>query len=63
MTICPNELVHEHIYWDQACVLVQIGVLDAADLPIAGAETAHKAMDRTLPSNALMKNWRSKWIG
>jgi carboxymethylenebutenolidase len=54
-----DKLVHEHIYWDQASVLVQIGVLDAAGLPVAGAETAHKAVDRTLPSNALMKNWRS----
>src|ERR1700733_14398593 len=53
-----DKLVHEHIYWDQASVLVQIGVLDAAGLPVAGAETAHKAVDRNLPSNALMKNWR-----
>ena len=54
-----DKLVHEHIYWDQASVLVQIGVLDPRGLPVGGAETAHKAMDRTLPSNALMANWRS----
>ncbi len=54
-----EKLVHEHIYWDQASVLVQIGVLDPNSLPVAGAETAHKAMDRGLPSNTLMANWRS----
>jgi carboxymethylenebutenolidase len=53
-----DKLVHEHIYWDQASVLVQIGVLDPAGLPVAGDETARKAVDRNLPSNALMKNWR-----
>jgi carboxymethylenebutenolidase len=52
-----DKLVHEHIYWDQASVLVQIGVVDPKGLPVAGAETAHKAMDKTLPSNTLMANW------
>lgn len=54
-----GKLVHEHIYWDQASVLVQIGLLDPAGLPVAGAETAHKVQDRTLPSNTLMRNWAS----
>jgi carboxymethylenebutenolidase len=53
-----GKLVHEHIYWDQASVLVQIGRLDPAGLPIAGVATARKALDRTLPSNTLMANWR-----
>ncbi|HEY5336868.1 MAG TPA: nuclear transport factor 2 family protein, partial [Rhizomicrobium sp.] len=51
-----GKLVHEHIYWDQASVLVQIGKLAAADLPVAGVETARKTVDKTLPSNALMKD-------
>jgi carboxymethylenebutenolidase len=51
-----GKLVHEHIYWDQASVLVQIGLLDPTDLPIAGAETARKVMDKTLPSNGLMRD-------
>src|SRR3712207_6516571 len=51
-----GKLVHEHIYWDQASVLVQIGKLDPAGLPVAGAETARKVLDKTLPSNALMRN-------
>src|SRR5580765_7875138 len=50
-----GKLAHEHIYWDQASVLVQIGLLDAAKLPVAGVESAHKVLDPTLPANALMK--------
>jgi carboxymethylenebutenolidase len=50
-----DKLTHEHIYWDQASVLVQIGKLDPAGLPVAGAETARKVLDKTLPSNTLMK--------
>jgi carboxymethylenebutenolidase len=46
-----DKLVHEHIYWDQASVLVQIGVLDRNGLPVTGAEQAHKVLDKTLPSN------------
>lgn len=54
-----GKVAHEHIYWDQASVLVQIGRLDPASLPVAGVETARKTLDRTLPSNTLMPNWRS----
>src|SRR5215471_15710258 len=54
-----DKLVHEHIYWDQASVLVQIGKLDPNGLPVAGAESARKVMDKTLPSNTLMQaEWR-----
>ena len=49
-----DKLVHEHIYWDQASVLVQLGLLDPDGLPIAGAETARKVLDVSLPSNTLM---------
>jgi carboxymethylenebutenolidase len=52
------KLVHEHIYWDQASVLVQVGLLDPRGLPAAGAETAYKVLDKAaLPSNALMPSW------
>ncbi|MBB5167633.1 ester cyclase [Mycobacterium sp. AZCC_0083] len=51
-----DKLVHEHIYWDQASVLVQLGLLDAGRLPIAGVETARKVLDASLPSNTLMAN-------
>jgi carboxymethylenebutenolidase len=54
-----DKLYHEHIYWDQASVLVQIGLLDPkkSGLPVAGAETARKLVDENFPSNMLMKNW------
>jgi carboxymethylenebutenolidase len=54
-----DKLVHEHIYWDQASVLVQIGLLDAIGLPVAGIETARKAIDPTYQSNGLMTNWKN----
>ena len=50
-----GKLAHEHIYWDQASVLVQIGLLDPAKLPVAGVETARKVLDPSLPANELMK--------
>ena len=53
-----GKLYHEHIYWDQASVLVQIGVLDPKGLPVAGIETAKKLVDETLPSNTLMTRWK-----
>jgi len=53
------KLCHEHIYWDQASLLVQIGVLDPTGLPVAGIETAKKLLDETLPSNELMPTWPS----
>jgi carboxymethylenebutenolidase len=52
-----GKLYHEHIYWDQASVLVQIGALDTKDLPVAGIATAKKLVDETLPSNTLMRRW------
>jgi carboxymethylenebutenolidase len=50
-----GKLAHEHIYWDQASVLVQIGLLDPAKLPVAGIETAKKVLDPSLPANELMQ--------
>jgi len=50
-----GKLAHEHIYWDQASVLVQLGLIDATKLPVAGVETAEKVLDPSLPANELMK--------
>lgn len=52
-----DKLSHEHIYWDQASVLVQIGMLDAATLPVVGAEGADKITDNSIPSNRLIATW------
>jgi len=49
-----GKLAHEHMYWDQASVLVQLGLLKAYTLPVAGIESARKALDPSLPSNVLM---------
>lgn len=55
-----GKVAHEHIYWDQASVLVQIGLLDPRGLPVAGLETARKVQDNSLPSNRLMgRAWAS----
>ena len=35
-----GKVAHEHIYWDQASLLVQVGLLDPANLPVAGVEQA-----------------------
>ena len=50
-----GKLAHEHIYWDQASVLAQLGLIDPNRLPVAGAESARKALDPLLPSNALIR--------
>jgi carboxymethylenebutenolidase len=40
-----GKLAHERIYWDQASVLKQIGLLTDPSLPVFGAETARKLLD------------------
>ena len=50
-----GNVAHEHIYWDQASVLVQIGLLDATGLPVAGVESARKVLDPTIPANSLIR--------
>ena len=58
VTFRGSKLYNEHIYWDQASVLVQIGLLDPVGLPVAGVATARKLLDAALPSNALMPRWK-----
>jgi carboxymethylenebutenolidase len=53
-----DKLCHEHIYWDQASVLVQLGLLEPAGLPVAGVETGRKLLDESLPSNQLIASER-----
>ncbi len=42
VSFAGDKLVREHIYWDQASVLVQLGLLDPAGLPVRGVESALK---------------------
>ena len=45
-----DKITHEHIYWDQAGVLVQVGLLDPQGLPVTGAESARKVLNPKLPA-------------
>jgi len=47
-------VAYERIYWDQASLLVQVGLLDPSTLPVTGAEQAARLIDPTLPSNTLI---------
>jgi carboxymethylenebutenolidase len=48
-----GKVQHEHIYWDQAAVLVQAGLLDPHGLPVVGAEQAEALIDQAQPKNEL----------
>jgi carboxymethylenebutenolidase len=50
-----DKIASEQLYWDQASVLVQIGLLDRDRLPVVGAEAARKVLDPSLPSNQLIE--------
>jgi carboxymethylenebutenolidase len=49
-----DKLAHEHLYWDQAAVLVQLGLLDPRGLPVVGAEGARSVADRSISLNGLI---------
>lgn len=50
-----GKVASEHIYWDQASLLVQVGMFDASRLPVCGLEQAAKVLDRHRPSNQLIE--------
>jgi carboxymethylenebutenolidase len=49
-----DKVAYEHIYWDQASLLVQIGVLDPGDLPIVGADQSRAMVDPSRPLNRII---------
>jgi carboxymethylenebutenolidase len=49
-----DKVAHEHLYWDQASVLVQIGLLDRT-LPVRGGEIAAQVLNPTQPMNELIR--------
>ena len=49
-----DKVAHEHLYWDQASVLVQVGLLDRT-LPVRGGETAAQVLNPTQPMNGLIR--------
>jgi carboxymethylenebutenolidase len=44
-----NKIAHEHIYWDQASLLTQIGLLDPKSLPAYGIEQTWKLLEISSP--------------
>ena len=49
-----GKIASEHIYWDQATVLVQVGLIDGEELSVSGAESARKVLDpASVPSDGL----------
>jgi carboxymethylenebutenolidase len=54
MGIVDGKVAYEHIYWDQASLLVQVGLLNPTKLPVVGAEQADKLRNPSLPSNELI---------
>jgi carboxymethylenebutenolidase len=53
-----GRVAYEHIYWDQATLLVQVGLLDAALLPVAAAEKAKRLLDPTHPADEMIHRSR-----
>jgi carboxymethylenebutenolidase len=50
-----GKIAGERIYWDQASVLAQIGLINAEQLPVTGIEASRKVLDPTSePSNRLI---------
>jgi len=58
VTFRGDKLISEHLYWDQASVMVQAGLLDPKGLPVSGVEQARKIMDPSLPCNLLLPSWK-----
>ena len=48
-----GKMASEHIYWDQATVLVQMGLL-GSDLPVMGGEQCDRLLDENAPANELI---------
>jgi len=48
-----DKIAHEHLYWDQASLLVQLDLLDRT-LPVRGGEIAAHVLNPTQPMNELI---------
>jgi len=54
-----DKIMHEHLYWDQASLLVQVGLLDRT-LPVRGGEIAKQVENPTQPMNELIHRAEQK---
>jgi carboxymethylenebutenolidase len=50
-----GKIAHEHLSWDQASVLVQLGMLDEHTLPVAGVASARRRLDPSVAMNELRR--------
>lgn len=55
-----DKVAGEHIYWDQACLLVQVGKLTRKDLPVQGSDCAKRLRDEGLPAEVLKQRWEKR---
>jgi carboxymethylenebutenolidase len=49
-----DKVAFERIYWDQASLLAQVGLIDEALLPVTGVIQAEKVLDKDIPANQLL---------
>jgi carboxymethylenebutenolidase len=54
MVFDGDKVAYERIYWDQASLLTQVGLIDEALLPVTGAIQAEKVLDKDIPANRLL---------
>ena len=52
-----GKIASEHIYWDHASLLLQLGVLPENRFPVMGAEQCARLKDVESPANELMTKW------
>jgi carboxymethylenebutenolidase len=51
-----GKVSYEHIYWDQASLLVQLGLLDQVSLPVVGSAQPRALVDSSVPMNEMIAN-------
>lgn len=56
VTFEGDKIANEHIYWDQASVLVQLGLLDPSKFPVAGVDSARKVLNPGVPFRELKRS-------
>ena len=56
VTVENNKVAEEHIYWDQAAVLKQIGWIKNEKWPVIGDEQGTRLLGKNIPFNKLLKS-------
>ena len=57
-----DKMLSEHFYWDQASVLVQLGLIEPKGLPVVGGEGARSVLDRGIPLNGLLLGGKASCV-